>query len=648
MGTEDGRGRTSWRRVACACTAVVAVALPLGTIPAAARPAAPARAARPAKAAKAEWTMLVYLDADNNLEASSLIDLQEMAKAAGPNVNFLVLIDRNAKDQGSPPEVPDGDVLGIPNFSDAKLLALNSGTAKVVRDLGEIDMMDPQNLAWFIWYGLTHYPAKHTGLGFWDHGGAALLPFGEDAESSPEDFLSLPELQQAIGSALEKAGAKKLDFVGFDACLDATIEVARAMRPYAKTMVGSEEVEAGHGWDWTSLRVMQHKGTSGRDVAKALVGSYTAHAASPPFGGESDYTLTALDLNRLGRVDQALKGFVAAMARDPQNGLALLQARQGAIEFGVVGSDPSANFHQIDMVDLLARLPDTLPAEVLTSRNALSAAVKKAVITNVAGPAHAGAGGLAIFLPASGADYTKLYDDHADPTGWRDLLKSILEGASTPEGTDAPAAAGDLDLATQADGWQATMHLADGAGATPLAGATGIFGSPSDDGSSLAPRPAPATVGAGGADDVQASWGYQFVRIDGSPVTAQVEPLQDGFRASVGGVYIDADGTQSEATLQMDLQIADGQLSIGNVALYGSSSGGVGQIYPSDGSRFAPSRLRVSGSEVVATDYNDPADPQSFQVAVDELPSGARFTASLLAFLPDGSTAVRSAVDTRP
>ena len=71
-------------------------------------------------------------------------------------------------------------------------------------------------------------------------------------------------------------------------------------------------------------------------------------------------------------------------------------------------------------------------------------------------------------------------------------------------------------------------------------------------------------------------------------------------------------------------------------------------MIPADGSRFAPSRLQVSGSEIVDTQYNDPSDPQQFEVAVDEIPSGSRFYASLLAFLPDGSTAVRSAVATRP
>ena len=46
---------------------------------------------------------------------------------------------------------------------------------------------------------------------------------------------------------------KKLDVIGFDACLMSMLEVGYAMRDVGNTLVGSEELEPGPGWkydDW--------------------------------------------------------------------------------------------------------------------------------------------------------------------------------------------------------------------------------------------------------------------------------------------------------------------------------------------------------------------------------------------------------------
>lgn len=256
---------------------------------------------------------MVYVAADNNLEPQSLIDLEEMAEAAGPELNLLVLIDRAEKDQSVPGILPDGGALGLPAFSDAKVLKIGAEGTEVLEELGEIDTMDPQNLSWFIWYGLTEFPAERTGLVLWDHGGAAIIPFGEDADTAPGEYLSLPELQQAIGSAIQTAGADKLDLIGFDACLNATLEIARGMAPYGEVMVASQELEAGHGWDWRSLAVLQEPGADEVDLANAIVTSYETHSQESPLGGQSDYTQSAIDLGAVADVDAALKGFVLAL-----------------------------------------------------------------------------------------------------------------------------------------------------------------------------------------------------------------------------------------------------------------------------------------------------------------------------------------------
>ena len=49
----------------------------------------------PGAVAKAKWTFMVFMAADNNLDAASVKDLAEMSKAGStPEVNILVQLDR--------------------------------------------------------------------------------------------------------------------------------------------------------------------------------------------------------------------------------------------------------------------------------------------------------------------------------------------------------------------------------------------------------------------------------------------------------------------------------------------------------------------------------------------------------------------------
>lgn len=625
------RWRTAWASAALAAVSTVLPAVPLG-------PSSPVAA----QAAEAEWTVMVYLDADNNLEMQGLVDLQEMAAAAGPRTSFVVLIDRAQKDY-SAPYMDDGDILGIPAFSDAKLLHVRADGVEILQELGEIDLMDPQNLAWFVWYGLTEFPAERTALVMWNHGGGPLIPFGEDEDSNEGPaWLDTAELQQALGSALQQAGVDRLDLLGFDTCLNGTVEIARAMAPYAEVMVASEELVNGHGWDYGSFSVLEEGDVDAVELGTRIVDDFADHAIETPWplGGEVDYTMSVIDLDAMRAVDDALARFVDALETDPAHGISLLQARQGAIEFGVVATEQENNYHLVDLGDVLARLPDSLPAEVLVARNNLYAAVDAAVLHNINGPYHEGARGLSIYLPSQAAYYTRLYDEHPDPTGWRAFLQEVLtQGGATPS-------AEGLDLVTEPDGWRATLALDAGQGAQVVE-ALGIFGVPNEDGSVTALALLPAVLGAGGADQVQTTWTYQFVLLDDQPVTAIVDPMTGGMKAIVGGVYLDPAGVQTGAALSMELFLDGGSLQFGEVRLI-ATDGAAADIVAVPGSRFVPTRLSVAGSDVVDEALLNPIDATSFNVGIREVDPGLRFSASIVAYQPDGSAVARAAVAARP
>ena len=81
-----------------------------------------------------------------------------------------------------------------------------------------------------------------------------------------------------------------------------TFEVARA-RDVADVMVASEELEPGHGWDFSSLEILRSGIVSAAELATTIVDAYKRIKTLNAF----DITLSAVDLTKLGELDAALR-----------------------------------------------------------------------------------------------------------------------------------------------------------------------------------------------------------------------------------------------------------------------------------------------------------------------------------------------------
>ena len=115
------------------------------------------------------WTVVVYLNADHNLDSSALTDLEEMQKAGGgklKNVRLVYYLDRNDDEEGDGPGVE----LGV----------IENGERKVVQKLPEQNSDDPKVLTNFITWTYKTYPGQKRGLVLWDHGGQWDGGFGGD------------------------------------------------------------------------------------------------------------------------------------------------------------------------------------------------------------------------------------------------------------------------------------------------------------------------------------------------------------------------------------------------------------------------------------------------------------------------------------
>lgn len=131
-----------------------------------------------APAATAEWTILSFLSADNDLEKNALYDLNEMEAAGpGPNINIIVQLDR--------PQFGYND--GVNSWGEAVRLKIHKDndpvriTSPVVMKLGpNVNSGDPKTLSDFIEWGVRNYPARRYILVLWSHGsGWKTIPYDQ-------------------------------------------------------------------------------------------------------------------------------------------------------------------------------------------------------------------------------------------------------------------------------------------------------------------------------------------------------------------------------------------------------------------------------------------------------------------------------------
>ncbi len=197
-----------------------------------------------AQATVANWTILIYMAADNDLESYALVDFNEMEYAgSSEGVNVVVQLDR-AVDY----DTADGDWTEPRRYFVTRDTNLSAFGSENVETLDESNTGDPATLVDFATWGIATYPAEHYALVIWDHGGAWLGVAADD--SADLDDLTLPELDQALADIIAQSGIDQLDLIGFDACLMGAFEVYSTLAPYARYGVGSAELVPGEGWDY--------------------------------------------------------------------------------------------------------------------------------------------------------------------------------------------------------------------------------------------------------------------------------------------------------------------------------------------------------------------------------------------------------------
>jgi hypothetical protein len=404
-------------------------------------------------AERARWTFMVYMAGDNNLSDAGDRDLAELRKVGSTaDVNFVVEFD-NAGPNGT-----------------RRFLIQKDGQGETVETLGETDSGSPDTLSAFITWAAATYPAERYALVLWNHGGgwtptevdrlAHLVASpgyvkGEGAERSGSPLgrtvfrtslariLSLPdpseraicsddgsghsldmlELGRVLAGATQQLG-RPLDLLGCDACLMANLEVAYQVKPYAKVLVASEELEPNQGWPYDVIagQLAAEPTMDGPTLAGHIVSSYLAYYEAMK---QTPVTQAALDLARMDSLTTPLDALAEALtSRMPDASRWTWDAQRA-----------SPGFHGNTLWDIAAFARAVGQA---VDEPAVRSAAESVVTALQPGPERlvlaagargdkvAQAGGLSVYLLPSGQDLSRYYPevDFAINHRWRGFLEA--------------------------------------------------------------------------------------------------------------------------------------------------------------------------------------------------------------------------------
>ena len=348
----------------------------------------------------ADYTLMVYM-VGSDLETYGYYateDIIEMMVAASPengrNVNIVI-------QTGGAANATD-DRYRFIDFTRVQTHKISGENIQLLRDLGALNMGDPDTLSGFLTYAATEFPAKKYAVVLWDDGSGA-NGFGSDSIS--HDYLTLNEINDAFSHARDTGGPEKFELVGFDACLMASIEVLSSLDEFGVAMVASEELEPGWGWDYSAVvrSLQDNPGQTGIELGKNIADSYIKHIDSKTkdfeeYNTQDALTISVIDLSKIPALESAVEGLSDTFYKEMDDqGAAKNFARAiGQTERFGIGSDFSSS--HVDLFHLSSNIGQQFRT-LQTPASDVMQLVDEAVVYRINGVLHQDSRGISMFMP---------------------------------------------------------------------------------------------------------------------------------------------------------------------------------------------------------------------------------------------------------
>ena len=249
------------------------------------------------------------------------------------------------------------------------ILHLTASGYQVEDTLPLQSMGDPACLSTFVTLCTERFPADHYAMVLWDHGNGPVMGYGKDMLFD-RDNLSLREMRQAMAET-PFAGDLRLDWVGFDACLMASAELACVWKDYADYLVSSQETEPGFGWNYAFLS--QCGSCSSLELACSAADAFLQYGLDS-FAKRDDYytelTLSVMDLSKAGQLEEAVNAlFRSASSQVSGDYIRLAKARVDVRAMGRAST--GSEYDLVDLKTVAENMAEDFPKESAAVLSAL-------------------------------------------------------------------------------------------------------------------------------------------------------------------------------------------------------------------------------------------------------------------------------------
>lgn len=431
---------------------------------------------------RARWTVLIYINAANNLQPDSLTNVAQMA-SVGSNADLNIVIQwkqtatsnyfSGVAVNTTPSFVGTRRYRILPhNASDVNRIAsgdttvldpdrLTDPSTNTINDAGTLtsDMGDYRVLSNFVQWGASNYPADHLAVVIWDHGSGALnvdnrsariaarqaaaravrqtqqktRGLSEDVQTGSQ--IATQEIPLALASA-----PQRIDALIIDCSLQGTAEVAYDVRSSARVLVASEESPpaAGYPYDvW--LGYLQNTAS----VGPCNAGQNLINDTILAYPNATNITQSMTDLSHMDAVATAINNFGSSLLGYSASQATMIRtARQSAQYFDF--AEFKDLYHFADLIRTSSGVPSDLAQTAANVETSLLGS-NGAILVSSHGQAKDSSGfgetyasGLSIFLPGpqtpSSVDSTVGFDPAWNLLGlakvapnWAAFLKAQLQ-----------------------------------------------------------------------------------------------------------------------------------------------------------------------------------------------------------------------------
>lgn len=360
------------------------------------------------ESALAEWAIYIFMNGDNDLESYVFFDLNELEEVgSSENVHVVVQADRS-----------EDYWTGAGDWTETRRYYItqddnpNQVSSELVMSVGEADMGSPTDLADFLTWAYTEYPAEKVAVIFWNHGEAW------SKSGPPPPYISWDEgsgnvLSFAQGDVRE--GLRPLvdlhgpiELIGFDACYMGSWEVAHSLSYEAQFMTGAETVVGMDGYLYPYiLNALNDNPT----MPTADVARLFAESAGSVNG---EWTHGAFDLSQVSNLDAAINQAADTFLANPELGSVFQDLRAAS-----AAADGGYHDYFLDLGDFGLQLKGSSDAELSAAGTAIEMALSELILVNYNNSPFDDIQGLSIFADTSG-QWSEGYSDGAGATWAQD------------------------------------------------------------------------------------------------------------------------------------------------------------------------------------------------------------------------------------